>query len=197
MFLTAHDYEVEFRLTHKHGNANCLSRLPLHTNCTTSAKPTVNTLQIGSMPVTAEHLKQATQSDPVLFKVLNYTLKGWPVQVTPDVQPFFTRQHEITAEDGCLLWGICVIVPLKLRDLVLQELHLTHPGIVRMKSLARIQVWWPNIDKDIASRVNHAMHVKQSEISQARPHSIHGLGLRVHGREYILTLQDPSWGACF
>ncbi len=105
MFLTAHDYEVELRPTNKHGNADCLSRLPLHTNCTTSAKPTVNTLQIGSMPVTAEHLKRATQSDPVLSKVLNYTLKGWPVQVTPDLQPFFTRQHEITAQDGCLLWA--------------------------------------------------------------------------------------------
>ena len=52
---------------------------------------------------------------------------------------------EIKVEDGCLLWGMRVIVPYRLRCLVLKELHHTHPGIVRMKSLARIHVWsWLN-----------------------------------------------------
>ena len=133
MFLTAHDYEVEFRPTHKHGNADCLSRLPLHTNSTEPTKPSINMLQIGAMPVTVERLKHATNSDPVLSRVLSYTMTGWPKQVDQELHAYYARQNEITVEDGCLLWGMRVIVPHKLRCLVLKELHHTHPGIVRMK----------------------------------------------------------------
>ena len=63
--------------------------------------------------------------------------------------PFYNRRNEITIHQGCLLLGIRVIIPSKLQNKVLDLLHSTHPGIVRMKSLARNYVFWPVIDKDI------------------------------------------------
>lgn len=47
--------------------------------------------------------------------------------------------------------GNRVVVPEKLiiRNLVLQELHEGHIGIVKMKSIARSFVWWPKMDQDI------------------------------------------------
>ena len=63
--------------------------------------------------------------------------------------------------DG-LLWGMRVIVPAKHRKQVLEELHIGHLGIVCMKSLARIHVWWPKIDQDIANMVRRCSSCQSS-----------------------------------
>ena len=57
-------------------------------------------------------------------------------------QPYWTQRSELTVEYGCLLWGVRVVVPNKLQQQVLKELHEGHQGIVHMNNLARSYVWW-------------------------------------------------------
>ena len=76
-------------------------------------------------------------------------MKGWADDENPANRTWYQRRNELTIEDGCLLWVIRVIIPGSLRERVLQELHEGHPGIVRMKSLARLHVWWPKLDQSI------------------------------------------------
>ena len=155
ILLSAYQYDIEYRSTVKHANADCLSRLPLQIEKPEDVDEVrlVNILQIESLPLSAEQIRKTTRADPVLSRVLEYTLTGWPEERSPEIAAYYQKHHEITIENRCLLWGIRVIVSKSFHERVLKELHSGHPGIVRMKSLARLHVWWPNLDKDILSVV--------------------------------------------
>ena len=45
--------------------------------------------------------------------------------------------------------GEKVVIPSKFRRQVLEELHVGHLGVCKMKSLARGFVWWPHVDDEI------------------------------------------------
>ncbi|XP_056144392.1 uncharacterized protein K02A2.6-like [Lampris incognitus] len=85
---------------------------------------------------------------------------------------FLTRQNDLTIQQGCLVWGTRVVLPPKLRPRVLNELHTAHPGVVRMKSLARSYVWWPGIDSQIELQAKscHSCQRIQREPSLAPLH---------------------------
>ena len=174
LLLSAHNYKLEYRPTQAHGNADGLSRLPVaqvsagqHSQ-SSSESSIYNVCQVEYLPVTVMQLQRTMQHDPVLSKVLHYTKYGWPAHLTPsnkDLKPFWDRRLELTTEGQCLLWGTRVIIPNKLYSTVLDELHTGHPGIVRMKAIARSYVWWPGLDKAIENQVKSCkpcQTVKQS-----------------------------------
>ena len=108
IILAAYNYNIEFKPTQKHGNADGFSRLPLPNNRSPeySKAPSVfNVYQIEALPVDANDVKRATRSDPLLKTVLFYTKKGWPKQMPEALKPFARRQTELSIEDDCLMLG--------------------------------------------------------------------------------------------
>ncbi|XP_061186771.1 uncharacterized protein K02A2.6-like [Saccostrea echinata] len=147
-------YSIEYRKTANHGNADGLSRLPLTSSTTDTTDDDIDTIyyssQFESLPGSCDHVRKETQRDPILSQVLGIVLHGTgDFPAGNEFKPYRNRRNELTVHQNCLLWGNRVIIPTALQREVLSELHRSHTGIVRTRSLARSHVWWPNIDTDI------------------------------------------------
>lgn len=49
------------------------------------------------------------------------------------MKPYFNRRDGLSVMQGCILWGSRVVVPPKGRECIVDELHDTHPGRVKIK----------------------------------------------------------------
>ena len=84
VLLSAYKYDIKFKSTQAHANADGLSRLPLTIDSTEgqSLEASIfNLAQIDCLPVTAIQVQQATRVDPCLSKVMQYARDGWPASV--------------------------------------------------------------------------------------------------------------------
>ena len=154
--LSAYDYEVQYIPSTQHENADALSRLPLeHDDDGENEEEIVCAIeeqQLDNLLLRGKDTTEATKQDPVLSQVFNYTLHGWPNNasaVPKNILPYFHKRTQLTLRNGCLIWGLRVVIPQKYKQAVLKLLHTGHPGTTRMKSLARLHVWWPDIDKNV------------------------------------------------
>ena len=131
LILASYQYEIEFKPTDKHSNADGVSRLPLPHSCDMEGRVSEVTLynlqQLDSLPVTAEQIWKATRNNLLLSKVRQYTLTGWPQNYEQALTPYYQRKNELSVECGCLMWGSRVVIPPKLQSYVLGELHVSHP----------------------------------------------------------------------
>ena len=156
LMLSAYDYTIEHRSGIKNSNADALSRLPMQNTVDESEVKIPGDVVFvldhlnQQTTTTAAQIRNHTRRDPTLAKVLQHVQSGWPeVSFPTPVKPYANRKLELSVDSGCVLWGARVIIPTSLRSVVLNELHEVHTGVVRMKSLARSFVWWPNLDHDI------------------------------------------------
>ena len=152
--LSAYDYQIEYRSSAKHSNCDALSRLP-HEDSKIGSESEIYTLSAidRDFPITATDIGKATLQDPVLSKVLDWVMLGWPEAGTEDLKPYHTRRNELSCEQNCILWGSRVVIPQVFRGKMLKELHWEHPGVCAMKAIARTCIWWPKMDEEIDREV--------------------------------------------
>ncbi|XP_048578018.1 uncharacterized protein K02A2.6-like [Nematostella vectensis] len=156
LILASHQYDVVYRKGVDHSNADGLSRLPVDKPRVSEETEIYHFSYVDDLPVTARDIAMETRKDSVLSKVLHYVKSGWPQQTQEEeLRPYFNRRLELSVEQDCVLWGLRVIIPEAFQEKILHDLHADHPGMCRMKSLARSYLWWPKLDQAIENMVHH------------------------------------------
>ena len=163
--LRAYDFTISLRSTNQHGNADCLSRLPVGEDRKFDASEEEDeeeaahqiSVQMFNAPFDAEAVINATDGDPTLSTVKTIiSQNSWPVRLAPDTEhlrPYWQQRNRLFVHEGLLMLACeteCrAVIPESMRQEILKILHTAHFGVGRMKQTARRYVWWPNISRDI------------------------------------------------
>ena len=113
-----------------------------------------------------------TAKDPILAQVMRFVKEGWPHAFSEELKDFKKLENSLSTENGCVFYGLRVIIPSTLRNHILKLLHLGHFGMQRMKQLARSTVYWPRIDFDIEDLCHKCTSCGQFQNKPDKP-SIH------------------------
>lgn len=165
VYLSSFNYEVKHRKSEENSNADYLSRQPLKTSNHFGTQTLLDKEMFECNEVTLHYLSTSgitwsdiadhTATDPELQKLLQNLKSN-------------TSSTEFTLEKNIIFRGSCVYIPKCIQPKILEELHLTHPGIVKMKQIARNYCYWPGIDKDIEHMVRSCDECIKNQKSPAK-----------------------------
>ena len=82
-------------------------------------------LMMEALAEETDTIRSATTRDGVLSMVHELVMKGWPPHkvMGQEFEQYCRKAMELSVQDGCVLWGSRVVIPLSLRPAVIQLLH--------------------------------------------------------------------------
>lgn len=163
IILIGYDFAIKFIGTDDFGHADILSRLIadrppsqediIIANITIGDEVNIIEAEFSSFsPVSFEIIRSETLKDDTLTVLKEYITTKWPHKSTiksMEVLRYFNLQDELQIINDVVIYRDRTVVPPSCRQRILCTLHKAHPGIVRMKSLARCFVFWPGMDAAI------------------------------------------------
>ncbi len=163
MMMRMHRYD--YTLIYKPGKymvlPDTLSRAPLSESPETDQ---FNVNSVSFLPISAtrlEEIRSATEKDKTLQSLRDVIMSGWPEHrslVLPEISAYYTYRDELTIQDGIILRGERVVIPMSLRSDIKNRLHAGHLGINSCLRRARELIYWPGMSSEIRQYIE-ACHV--------------------------------------
>ena len=108
-------------------------------------------------------------------------LEGWPErrsQCHDEINEFWNYRDELSVNENIIMKGEKLVVPITLREEMINQVHAGHMGMEKCKRRARDILFWPNMNKHIENKVSNCPTCQ--EYQMANP------------REPMLPLQKPQ-----
>jgi len=134
-------------------------------------------------------LLTAAQADEDYQLLLQYVLTGFPEKkssMPAALQVFWNGRDQLCTDNGMILKGTRILIPVALRPQALADLHAAHQGLTRTKSRARQTVFWPGMTSDIEEVVRSCSQCSLHGASQTKE------PLRSEDRQPDLPFQHTS-----
>ena len=108
--------------------------------------------EVGSDVLTWDRLLAAAKDSPTYQTLHSLLMSGAPADKSlwPDsVQPYYQYRHSLIPIDGIVLLHDRPLIPVSLRQEVMDHLHAANAGVTGMYARASTSVWWPNMRDDL------------------------------------------------
>ncbi|KAK3708825.1 hypothetical protein QZH41_019571, partial [Actinostola sp. cb2023] len=98
-----------------------------------------------------EEIRKHQEEDDICHEVVLFRRKGWPEksQLKGPIKLYQPYAAELTVQNGLLLKGCQLVIPLSMRMEMLDRIHAGHQGITKCRARARQAVWWPGMSRQI------------------------------------------------
>ncbi|XP_055715629.1 uncharacterized protein K02A2.6-like [Phlebotomus papatasi] len=186
LILLGYDFDIRYTSTDRFGHADVLSRLIsaqrrqddeviiAMIESETAQDDAIARDAASHLPVDFKMVLRASQNSPVLQEVARYITGGWPSSrnsiQSREVSKFFRIRDALSLIKGCVFYRERLVIPEAFRVKILKQLHQAHPGMARMKSLARGYVFWPGMDEDIERLVRNCQECATASKTPVKSH---------------------------
>ena len=117
-----------------------------------------------------EDVAKATREDRIYGKLFNAVRSGVLDKKDKELEKFAGVFDNLHIEEEVIFYGSRVVIPGRQQQRMLDELHFSHIGIVKMKDVVRRYFWWPGVTKSIeetAAQCKECIKYKRKPAKQA------------------------------
>jgi hypothetical protein len=198
-----YDYNVTYKPGKSIPVADALSRAPLPDQGNAQDQATDNIAFIAIKDSRLNDIKCATESDETLTQLKTIIMNGWPqhkASLPPALTPYHDYRDELTVQDGIVLRGHKVVIPVSMRREMKEKVHAGHLGINACIRRAKDMIFWPGMSKDVRQFVESCdVCASLADKQSPEPLIMHQVPNRpwekvgtdlfsIEGRNYLLTV---------
>ena len=114
------------------------------------------TSQLKAQNDSLHSIRLATQADDNLAILKHIIQQGWPKtikEVPQEIQKYWTFCEELTIEDGLILKGMQIMIPDKMREDILKQIHKGHLGLNKCQMRVKETVYWPGLNDQLENLI--------------------------------------------